>query len=138
MTKTKTGDWLRLANDDIVVAVDAQKREIYHLTCFHAQQAAEKLLKALLAERETIIPKVHSLMELYGLTVVTCPGLKEYKQSLQVLDNYYIPTRYPDALPGSLEEGLPIAQDAAQAIGDVQELQEFIEKAISPTSRKML
>ena len=63
MTKTKTGDWLRLANDDIVVAVDAQQRQIYHLSCFHAQQAAEKLLKALLAERETIIPKVHSLQE---------------------------------------------------------------------------
>jgi len=35
---------------------------------------------------------------------------------LQLLDRFYIPTRYPDALPGSLPEGLPDAQDAAQAL----------------------
>jgi len=35
---------------------------------------------------------------------------------LQLLDRFYIPTRYPDALPGILPEGLPDAQDAAQAL----------------------
>ena len=33
-----------------------------------------------------------------------------------MLDRFYIPTRYPDALPGSLPEGLPGLDDATQAL----------------------
>jgi len=32
------------------------------------------------------------------------------------LDRFYIPTRYPDALPGMLAEGLPGQQDAQEAL----------------------
>ena len=32
-----------------------------------------------------------------------------------LLDRFYIPTRYPDALPGSLPQGLPRQADAEQA-----------------------
>jgi hypothetical protein len=35
---------------------------------------------------------------------------------LEQIDIYYIPTRYPDALPGSLPEGLPGKGDAEGAI----------------------
>lgn len=30
-------------------------------------------------------------------------------------NRFYIPTRYPDALPGSLEDGLPEKEDAQEA-----------------------
>lgn len=33
-----------------------------------------------------------------------------------LLDRFYIPTRYPDAIPGSLEDGLPNREDAQDAI----------------------
>jgi len=39
------------------------------------------------------------------------------KSALTKLDDYYIPTRYPDALPGTLPEGLPEQSDAENAIG---------------------
>ena len=32
------------------------------------------------------------------------------------LDDYYIPTRYPDALPGMLPEGLPERAEAEQTV----------------------
>jgi HEPN domain-containing protein len=32
------------------------------------------------------------------------------------LDSYYIPTRYPDAIVGSLEDGLPDEEDAREAL----------------------
>lgn len=60
MTKTNPSDWVFFATGDIQVAKDAFAREIYHLACFHAQQAAEKLLKACLVQQGKSIPKVHS------------------------------------------------------------------------------
>ncbi|RKY56317.1 MAG: DNA-binding protein, partial [Candidatus Neomarinimicrobiota bacterium] len=35
---------------------------------------------------------------------------------VKLLDRFYIPTRYPNALPGSLPEGLPNAQDAKDTL----------------------
>jgi len=32
------------------------------------------------------------------------------------LDQYYIPTRYPDALPGGGPEGMPTLKDATEAL----------------------
>lgn len=32
------------------------------------------------------------------------------------MDIFYIPTRYPDALPGSLDESLPGKEEAEEAI----------------------
>jgi len=34
----------------------------------------------------------------------------------ETMDQYYIPTRYPDALPGSFPEGLPGKEDAEEAV----------------------
>lgn len=42
--------------------------------------------------------------------------LSNLKDDLIQLDDYYIPTRYPDALPGTLPDGLPEKSDAESAI----------------------
>jgi HEPN domain-containing protein len=41
-----------------------------------------------------------------------------------MLDDFYIPARYPDALPGALPEGLPGQEDAAQAFSLAQAVME--------------
>jgi HEPN domain-containing protein len=41
---------------------------------------------------------------------------------VQLLDRFYIPTRYPDALPGTLPEGLPGADDAEEALAVVRQV----------------
>jgi HEPN domain-containing protein len=38
------------------------------------------------------------------------------QEDLSQLDIFYIPTRYPDALPGSLADGLPGKEDAEESI----------------------
>jgi HEPN domain-containing protein len=43
------------------------------------------------------------------------------------LDKYYIPTRYADALPGTLPEGLPTEKDAKEAIELATEIFEFVK-----------
>ncbi|MEI7451008.1 MAG: HEPN domain-containing protein [Desulfomonile sp.] len=42
--------------------------------------------------------------------------LEDLREELGQMDIYYIPTRYPDALPGSLAEGLPGKEEAEEAI----------------------
>lgn len=46
----------------------------HDVVCFHAQQAAEKSLKALLALRDAEIPRTHDLSELADLVEQSYPG----------------------------------------------------------------
>ena len=125
MTKTKTGDWLRLANDDIVVAVDAQQRQIYHLSCFHAQQAAEKLLKGFLAHHERHVRKVHDLKVLLTACAEIDHSCEQLRDDVAYLSKFYIEARYPsDISEFSLEEAKK-AHEAASRI------REFIHEKLS-------
>lgn len=130
MKKTEVTDWFFFAKSDIETARVATFSGIYHIACFHAQQAAEKLLKAFINYQEKPIPKTHSLLELYDLILVIISGIKQFHAMLNNLDKYYMPTRYPDALPGSLPEGLPSKDHAQQAVKDVEKLYNFISKLV--------
>ncbi len=131
MTKTRPNDWFFFAESDLKLAKEAVEEAIYHLACFHAQQAVEKLLKAVLAAHHQPIPKIHSVRELYTRVIPFLPPLAQYSERLIVLDQYYIPTRYPDALPGSLPEGLPTEVHAHEAVKDAEDLSIFIHESLS-------
>lgn len=89
---------------------------LYHLACFHAQQAAEKALKAYLIARKKPTLREHHLVSL--LHPCVREGLKgrSLDRACKILDQYYIPTRYPDAVAGSLPQGLPSRSHALEAI----------------------
>ena len=70
------------------------------------------------------------LRELYTKVQQLMPELSHFKEQLLVLDQYYIPTRYPDALPGSLPEGLPTFEHAHSALSSVQKLSSFIREQL--------
>lgn len=131
MRKTKATEWLFFADSDIETAQMALTKELYHVACFHSQQAAEKLLKALIAVVDRSVPKTHSLLELFNLAVKHESDLNDFHDLLSVLDKYYTPTRYPDALPGSAPEGLPGKQHALHALEGVGDLADLIRKKIS-------
>lgn len=67
----KTGspeDWLRHAKADLALATSPLPKDgLYNTLCFHAQQAAEKSIKAVLIFRGIEFPKVHSLTRLIDL-----------------------------------------------------------------------
>lgn len=44
------------------------------------------------------------------------PGNAALSVVIIALDRFYIPTRYPDALPGVLEEALPNETDARESL----------------------
>ncbi|MDI3280665.1 MAG: HEPN domain-containing protein [Bacillota bacterium] len=84
---------------------------IYNQVCFHAQQCVEKALKGLLEHRGYLPPPTHKLADLIPLTESMIA--EDLEDEIRLLDRFYIPTRYPDALPGLLPDGLP-EKDAAQ------------------------
>lgn len=61
-------DWLRHARADLAFATSPLPKDgLYSTLCFHAQQAAEKSIKAVLVFQGIEFPKVHSLTRLIDL-----------------------------------------------------------------------
>ncbi len=65
-----TSEWVEKGEGDLVTAqreLRARNKPNYDAACFHAQQAAEKYLKATLQEANREIPCTHNLIELVSL-----------------------------------------------------------------------
>ncbi len=62
-------DWMRKAEGDLRAAEHllALEQEDYFTAAFHAQQAAEKFLKALLVRHQVPFPKTHDIQQLLEL-----------------------------------------------------------------------
>lgn len=118
--------WLAFASDDLKIISDVIKVGVHHLACFHAQQSAEKSLKGFIVFHKGVLQKTHSLIELLNEAVSIDNKLENFRQVCLILDRYYIPTRYPDALPGSLPEGLPNKERAEESFRYAQEIFDFI------------
>jgi HEPN domain-containing protein len=112
--------WLAFAHEDLRMAELAITEGLYNQVCFHCQQCAEKAVKGLLSYQGQILPRTHRLGDLLGLLKPN--PLSSIASEVQLLDRFYIPTRYPDALPGTLPEGLPDADDAEEALAVVQQV----------------
>lgn len=112
--------WLRQAQQDIDDAQYNQAGERYHLTCFLAQQAAEKALKGYLYAQGEEMVWGHSVADLARQCV-------EYDVRFEALigvggglDRHYIPTRYPNGLPGGIPAEAFDADDAEKALRQAQ------------------
>jgi HEPN domain-containing protein len=108
--------WLRQAEYDLQAAEHNADGEFHSIACFNAQQAAEKALKAFLFAQGERVVLGHSVGEL-------CHRCGEYEEdfadlaaSAGKLDRFYIPTRYPNALPGGVPAEVYDEEDATGAI----------------------
>ncbi len=90
------------AKDDLDSAVILRKSGKFAHSCFHAQQAGEKAVKAFwyFADAD---PWGHSVLRLIDDLESVDLKIHERLKSLfrlgMVLDRFYIPTRYPNGLP---------------------------------------
>lgn len=112
--------WLRFAREDLRMAELALQEEIFNQTCFHSQQCAEKVLKGLVTLLGAPPPRTHRLVDILSLLDPTT--FAKIAMDIQLLDRFYIPSRYPDALPGSLPDGLPTRQDAKEALATARQV----------------
>ncbi len=122
--------WLSFASDDLKIIDDVIKEGVYHLACFHAQQAVEKSLKGFIIFNKSNVEKTHSLIELLNEAVKINNTFERFRDYCLILDRYYTITRYPDALPGSLPEGLPGKDKAQEAFSYAKEIFNFIREII--------
>jgi HEPN domain-containing protein len=77
----------------------------------------EKALKALLAASGELVPRTHRLADSWQrLPATDRDALVHLRDAAFDLDRYYLPARYPDALPGVLPEGLPGKEHAERAV----------------------
>lgn len=96
--KPETVEWVVKADADLATA----KREAavvespnYDAVCFHAQQCAEKYLKALMVEDGAQVPRIHDLEALLNLLDPRYPELQKVIHSARVLSAMAVEVRYP-------------------------------------------
>lgn len=118
MTGKIADAWLRQARDDLKSAEVLLAVKIYGMVCFHAQQAVEKGLKALLAAAAQPIPRIHNLIRLRRLVEDTLGlSLEIDAEALMFLNDIYLDSRYPTD-SGVLPGGTPDIADAQRAYED--------------------
>lgn len=121
--------WLDFAMQDLRGAELMLREGMYNLACFHTQQCVEKALKGMLANQNKTPPRIHATGEL--LTFFPESLMPDLRLGLAGLDNYYIPKRYPDALPGILPDGLPGKVEAKEAVTLAQSAFAHITESLS-------
>lgn len=85
-------DWVKAAELDLATARSLVHQEKFAApVAFHAQQAAEKSLKALILAHREKLTKIHDLQKLAKEAGVTQFDLFE---KLKYPDRFYHPTRY--------------------------------------------
>lgn len=93
-----TREWIEKADGDFATAgreMRARRQPNYDAVCFHAQQAAEKYLKAILQENGANIPRTHNLIDLLSLCLPFEGSLSLHRDLLVALDRYAVLYRYP-------------------------------------------
>jgi len=128
MTKAERAkEWLRFAEYDLKSAEVLLKEKIWNEVCFHSQQCAEKTIKAFLVSQGQLVPKTHRLVDLLEEAIKLNSKLSSLRDGCLVLDQYYVPTRYPDAVIGTKSTGLPSQAEAKEALDIVRKVYEVIE-----------
>lgn len=91
--------WCGQSMSDLEMGKIAFTAEKWSYSCFFAQQSSEKALRSLYYFFDIDFERRHGLSELYkGLPREAMDALGFLREDLVIMDQYYLPTRYPDAL----------------------------------------
>src|SRR3990172_4994223 len=91
-------EWIAKAEGDFLTAsreLSVVDEPNYDAVCYHAQQCAEKYLKALLIARGVTPPKIHDLAQLHRLLTPVCPEWQWSIDELRLLSRSAVISRYP-------------------------------------------
>lgn len=125
-----TKEWLARANDDLETIKEIiDNPELTSIAAFHAQQAIEKSLKAVIEEFKIGFIKIHNLEKLFALTN-NYLQIEIDLELVKKLDALYIDSRYPSEF-GILPYGKPTVEDAT-------EFSEFAKRVVSEISNFLM
>ena len=129
MSADKAMTWLHKAENDLLAADNNlnSSRIPFDVVCFHCQQAAEKLLKALLVFLNMQPPRTHDLLALLqeARTYLATPTPETIENCCVVLNPYAIEIRYPD------DESNPTLEDSNEARRAADVVYNWIRAVIS-------
>lgn len=122
-----TREWVEKAEGDYLTAHRESQAQPpnYDAAAFHAQQAAEKYLKACLVEQKVKFPKTHDLAALLNLLLPSEPSWGHLRTALDALSSLGIEVRYP----GTSAD----AQDATEALQTATEVRNLVRPSLGLT-----
>ena len=122
--------WIQKAENDLVTA-----RQTLLLpdgptdtVGFHAQQAVEKSLKALLTFHQLDFPKTHDLVRLSDLAMRFVDDLGRFRERFAELSAYAVEIRYP----GDWSE--PSREEAQEALSSAEEVMNLLKQKLAESS----
>lgn len=122
--------WTDQAKADLHAAKYNVEGGIFYLACFLSQQAAEKAMKAFFYAHGEEFVFGHSVMELCKRAAPLEEIFSKYFLAAGKLDRFYIPTRYPNGLPGGIPAESFGKEDAMDAIKIAEEIMITVEDVI--------
>ncbi|NVM22972.1 MAG: HEPN domain-containing protein [Desulfobacterales bacterium] len=132
-TEKEARRWFLQAEDDLRFVNWIRKEGVFFdKGCFMSQQAGEKALKACLYATGKRRILGHSLFEMVEELSRTDEHFQTILNPAKRLDRFYIPTRYPNGLPGGSPFQVYTVQDLTEAYEDVKTVfqvsRTFLEK----------
>lgn len=96
--KPMTAEWVAKAEGDFAMMereCQVTENPNYDGICFHAQQCAEKYLKARLCEEDITFSKIHDLVALLDQVLEVEPAWESFREDLAYLSDFAVTFRYP-------------------------------------------
>jgi HEPN domain-containing protein len=123
--------WFKQAKADIESAKDSLATKHFDWACFQAQQSGEKALKAFLYKQGLRAILTHSVRDLLNECGKYENTFLDFADHGRSLDTFYIPSRYPNGLPGkNYPADFYTKKDADKCISSavliLQEVEKFI------------
>jgi HEPN domain-containing protein len=106
--------WLAIVEEDIDVAIAALRLTRRGASAYHVQQAAEKLVKALLVLAAEPFRRTHDLDDLASRLLPVYPQFGRQAEAVRHLSVWGIAYRYPDL------------EDAPEPLPEIEELERMI------------
>ena len=130
----KVRQWLVYADEDLRLAqcgLTLTSECPYRLIAYHAQQCAEKCLKAYLVYRRIDFPYTHNISRLLELCVEQQVNWPETIQKAKELTSYAITTRYPN------EDEEVTREESEQAIHIATQVQQIVRISLIQEGMKL-
>ncbi len=124
--------WLAQARHDVDAAALKAREGYTDVACFLAQQAAEKALKDYLYSQRERAVVGHATYLLLKRCQHSHASFEALQDLCRRLDRYYMPTRYPNGLPGSIPHEVYTRDQAQEAIAGDRKILDQVEQSLPP------
>ena len=118
--------WIRQASEDIDAAKYNHRGKKFFVSCFLSHQVVEKILKGYLIYKGFEHIWGHSISDLSKECEKIDKDFESLRKEILILDKYYIPTRYPNGLPGGIPAEVFTERDSDEAINLSEKALKFI------------